>query len=290
MSPSPSLRCCRLALVVASLAVAPLVGCATGDARAQLDRSVAAYDKDDFATARKEAESAAESAKNTKDADDAAYMAGMSAFRMGDYDDAVRWLTEASRSANAWTAGQAGVMLGNAQLKQSKPRDAAKSFAAAAQKLSGDDARKARIAAANAYKEAGDSRAADEQFRLANVPTTVVVDGGAGTSRPTPPASNPSPGAGAPAAPSGPYVLQAGAFRDRAKAQSRASELRVAAVRAGLGEPRVATKRGSDGATLYVVQMGGFPDRRSADGAAAKLGQSGVVVINASTAMTNAGS
>jgi cell division protein FtsN len=288
MLPSPSLRCCRLALVVASLAVAPLVGCATGDTRAQLDRSVAAYDKDDFATARKEAEAAAESATTTKDADDAAYMAGMSAFRQGDYTDAVRWLTEASRASNEWTAGQAGVMLGNAQLKLSKPRDAAKSFASAAQKLSGDDARKARIAAANAYKEAGDSRAADEQFRLANVPTTVVVDAGSGTP-PAPPAGT-RPDKGAASSASGPFVLQAGAFRDRSKAASRANELRVAAVRAGLGEPRIATKRGGDGGTLYVVQMGGFPDRRSADGAAAKLGQSGVVVINASTAMTNASS
>jgi cell division protein FtsN len=76
----------------------------------------------------------------------------------------------------------------------------------------------------------------------------------------------------------GPFVLQGGAFRDLAKAQRRVDELRGPSGRAGLGDPRVLTKRGPDGGTLYVVQLGGFATRAQADAALARLATSGVVV------------
>lgn len=275
--------------------LASLQGCATGDARANLDQSVAAFDRGEYPVALERAEKAASQATSTKDADEAAYMAGMSAFRLGDYTAAERWLTEATRAADRWTAGQAGVMLGNARLKLSRPREAGTAFAAAAQKLAGEDARKARIAAANAYKEAGDLRAADEQFRLADVPTIAVAQGTSGgvatSQNPVPPAAGGSAGTGNQGV--GPYVLQGGAFRDRSKAEARADELRPKSVRAGLGEPRIAARRTADGSSVYAVQIGGFPDRRTAERALGTLGANGVVVLNASLspgAVSQAGS
>ncbi|MDZ4829988.1 MAG: SPOR domain-containing protein [Phycisphaerae bacterium] len=263
--------------VVLPLTFIPL-GCAPADSRTDIDRSIAAYDNREYAEALKLAEGASENATTTKDAHEASYMAGMSAFQLDDFASAERWLTDAARSGDRKTAGDAGVMLGNAQLKLNKPADAARSFAAAATNLDGANATKARIASANAYRESGNSRAADEQFRLGNVPTTVTVD--APTKAPaaarTP--SHATKPAVVATAPNGAFVLQAGAFRDETKAKKRADELRAKSMSAGLGAPRVSSKKGADGSTLWVVQIGGFVDRRSADSAVAKLGASGVVV------------
>ena len=282
----------RTACLIIILFTVALTACNSGGPRGDLDRSIAAYDKRDYPEALKLAQVASEQATTTKDSYEAAYMAGMSAYQLNDYASAERWLKEAVRSTDSWTAGEAGVMLGNTQLRLKKPSDAARSFAKAATHLSGADANKARIASANAYREVGDNRAADEQFRLANVPTTVTVNSpprptSAPSSTPAPtqpkapskaaaPAANSAVKAAAPSA--GPFVIQAGAFRDESKAKKRADELRAKSVKIGLGEPRISSKKATDGSKLWVVQIGGFPDRSTADAAVTKLGANGVVV------------
>ncbi len=259
-------------LVVALLLLpfAPLAACG-GNADA-LSRSLTAYDAGKYDESLTLAQEASASAANTKDSDEAAYLAGMSAFRLNRYDEAIKWLETPARSSDRWTAGQAGITLGSAYLKVGRRSDAARAFAKAGTNLDGEDAKKAHLAAANAYRELGDQSMANEQFRLANVPA------------PSTPAKTPSDtaqaGSGTVTTPpvTGPFVLQAGAFRDLTKAQRRADELRPKAAKAGLGEPKVLSKRGTDGGTLYVVQLGGFSERRAADAAVAKLGATGVVV------------
>lgn len=263
---------------VLALAVVFVAACASTNPRASIDQSIAAYDKKDYKQSLTLALDAQQHATNTKDADESAYMAGMSAYELADYATADRWLSEAARSSDNWIAGEAGVMLGNTKLQLKQPSAAARAFATAAGRLQGEDAKKARIAAGNAYREAGNQRSADEQFRMADVQTTVVVD----PPKTTPPATK--LGAGSPnsnqasAAPTGAFVLQAGAYRDESKARKRADELRDRATKAGFGAPRVVAKKANDGSTLWVVQIGGFADRRTADTALGKLGASGVVV------------
>ena len=262
----------------ASLTVlALLAGCEGSGGKATLDDSIAAYDRGDYSQSLELASKTATEASSSRDQEEAAYLAGMSAYRLGKWSEAERWLTQATQSGDAWVAGQAGVTLGSAQLKMGNAAAAARSFSRAADKLSGDDAKKARIASANAYREAGDSRMADTEFKRANVPTTTVS---APAPEGAPPQARPSPKSApsAASAQSGPYVLQAGAFRDESKARQRASDLRGKAVQSGFGEPRVLTKRGNDGATLFIVQIGSFNDRRAADAAVSRLGASGVVV------------
>lgn len=260
--------------VAASLFAALLLtGCDGSQGQQALNRSLTAYDSGNYQESLTLASQANASASSTKDSLESAYIAGMSAYRLGQHAEAVKWLEEPARSDDRWMAGQANVTMGSSLLSLGRRNEAARTFVKAAERLDGEEARKARLAAANAYREVGDKRASDEQFRLAGA---------------TPPSSSPSsggtPSVGGSSSPkavadtSGPFVLQAGAFRDREKAERRASEVRSKATKAGMGEPRVTTKRGPDGATLYVVQFGSFNDRRSADAALTRLGVSGVVV------------
>lgn len=272
----------RLAFAMAALAV---VAC-EGDGQRSLDRSIAAYDDRQYAQALDLAESAAGEARTSKESDEAAYLAGMSAYRLGRFADAERWLAQAARSSDRWMAGQAGITLGSAQLRLGRTSDAARSFARAAEKLDDEDARRARIAAGNAYRDLGDPTRADEQFRLAGGGTatgTATARGEQGSR--TPIGAAPIGRTGVSPADSsstvGDFTLQAGAFRDEGKARRRADDLRGRSVRTGLGEPRVVAKRTSDGLTLYVVQIGSFRDRSAADGALGRLGESGIVVARA---------
>ena len=177
-------------------------------------------------------------------------------------------------------AGQSNVTLGSSLLKLGRKSEAARAFVKAGEFLTGEDARKARMAAGNTFRELGDRKASDEQFRLANVTppssgTPPVAQGPSGSgSKP----GSASPATGTVESQRGPFVLQAGAFKDREKAQRRAEEVRATSTKAGLGEPRVLSKRAADGATMFVVQFGSFTDRRTAESALGRIGLSGVVV------------
>lgn len=255
------------------LAVVPVVIASCAPPGAQIDDALTAYEGGKYSESLSLAEQASKDATTTEDSDQAAYIAGMSAFRLGQYGDAITWLTSPARSSDRWMAGQAGVTLGSSYLKVGKRNDAARAFAKAAGSLDGDEAKKAHLAAANAYRELGDTRLANEEYRRANVPVPPPATASAPVVAPAPTvptATTPERG--------GAFVLQAGAFKDKTKAQRRADEIRPKAAQAGLGAPTVVGKRHQDGSTLYVVQLGAFPDRRGADAALTKLGVSGVVV------------
>jgi cell division septation protein DedD len=282
--PTHSRRPSAIHALATLLVVAAAMSSAGCEGRGQrgLDRSIAAYDAGDYARAYDLADAAAGDARTTKDADEAAYLAGMSAYRLGRYQDAERWLTQAARSGDRWLAGQAGVTLGSTQLQLGRTAEAGRTFARAAEKLDDEEARRARLAAGNAFRDIGDTTRADEQFRLAGAtaattPRSVSEPVGASPSPRT--ATSPTT---TPVAATGDFTLQGGAFRDEAKARARAEELRSRSVRAGLGEPRVLTKRAADGTLLFVVQMGAFRDRSAANTALSRLSADGVVVIRAS--------
>lgn len=263
------------------LAATFIAGCANNGADS-LDRSLVAYEGGRYEESLQLAEEAKGAASTSQDSLQSSYLAGMSAFRLGRHSDAVRWLEEPARATDGehrWMAGQANVTLGSSYLALGRKGDAARSFSRAGDLLSGEEAMKARLAAGNAYRELGDQRASDAQFRLAGVPTSGPTAPSAGTSTPTP-ASDGGAGAanGNPASQVGPFVLQAGAFKDRAKADRRAAEVRARAKEVGLGEPKVMAKRAADGSTMYVVQFGRFGDRRAAESALGRFGASGVVV------------
>ncbi len=281
LSPSlATLTSFRRVAVAVALGLLPLLGSGGcgGTGSDAIGEALSAYEGGSYQQSLTLASSANENARTTKDSLESAYIAGMSAYRLGRHQEAVQWLEEPARSDDRWMAGQASVTLGSSLLELRRTSEAARSFVRAAERLDGEEARKARLAAANAYRELGDRRASDEQFRLANV--TPPQSGPSGSSGSAGAGGSPgrAPVASSGASDVGPFVLQAGAFKDRAKADKRAAEVRAAASRAGLGDPKVLSKSGPDGGTLYVVQFGRFADRRSADASLGRLGLTGVVV------------
>ncbi len=266
-----------LIAIIATVGLFAPVGCNApqGD---PLGRSLTAYEGGQYQESLTLAQEASSSARTTRDSLESAYLAGMSSFRLGKHADAVKWLEEPARSDDRWMSGQANVTMGSSLLQLGRKGEAARAFAKAADRLDGDEAKKAHLAAANAFRELGDRSASDEQFRLANVTPPAPPAAEQATAHPAGKPATPAQANTGSASAAGPFVLQAGAFKDRAKADRRAEELRAKSKQAGMGEPRVVSKRGADGGTVFVVQLGSFGDRRSADAALGRLGMSGVVV------------
>jgi cell division protein FtsN len=74
------------------------------------------------------------------------------------------------------------------------------------------------------------------------------------------------------------FAIQAGAFRDRSKAESVAEDVRARVAVERLRAPRVCEKRRPDGSTVYVVQFGDFENRTVAGRALLAFPRSGYTV------------
>jgi cell division septation protein DedD len=77
------------------------------------------------------------------------------------------------------------------------------------------------------------------------------------------------------------FAIQAGAFSERERAERMAESLEAAASRAGLAAPRVTTKTRPGQASVFVVQVGRFPNRTVAGKAMIQFGQRGFTVERA---------
>jgi cell division septation protein DedD len=261
----------------AFLVALPFAGCATAPPATSLDRAIADYDAGRFAASLASAEQAASRGGDILVRDEAAYLAGMSAYRLGRDVEARRWLSSSATSSDAWLAGQSLVTLGSVELRGGDATAAARAFVRAAERLPDpDESARARTAAGWAYRQLGDDANAKAQFALAKVPVSGPVAGSETPRISLPRASEPTmaertPAPAAPAA-SGAFTIQAGAFRDSGRARNRAEEIADRARKLGLGAPAVREKRTAAGVGMWVVQVGRFPDRAAAEKAKARLG------------------
>jgi tetratricopeptide (TPR) repeat protein len=230
--------CCVLVLLIAS-------GCETtggtkGPTGDLMSRAVADYEAGRYETASGGAEEVMRSASGPQ-LENAAYLAGLSAYRLGRSDQAERRLMTAAGSNRPETAGKAKAMLGIIRLDQNRPREAIDLFEAAAGMLTGSDAERAREHAQLARSRAGEPD---------------------------------SPGIHhyASAAGAGQFALQVGAFRDADGAGRAAREAQTIADRAGLGPVRIVPGTDEQGGRLYLVQFGRFASRGAAATARAEIG------------------
>ena len=180
----------------------------------------------------------------------AAYLAGLAAYRMGDFEEARRHLAVGARSPQPATAGSARAVLGLMLIEQQHDGEAAAQLAEASALLAGEDARRAASHAASAYQRAGVADSAARWLEIAR-------RGG----------SPPPPGGG------GGFTLQVGAFRERRHADRAASEAAGVAERHGLLPVQVVPGRDDRGRTLYLVQFGRFESRLAAAAARGRLGE-----------------
>ncbi|MHC5002013.1 MAG: SPOR domain-containing protein [Planctomycetota bacterium] len=171
--------------------------------------------------------------------DQAAYLAGLSALRMGDLDEAELRLRMAADAEDEQVAAKARASLGLVRLEQGHPEEAAELLTAAASGLSGEDATEAARLAASA-RTGGGSAWSGSGGRPAAAATS--FHGGAGAS--------------------GRFTLQAGAFREQARAESVAREVRQRSPE--MRPVQVIPRRDARGRTLYLVQLGRFATRQEA--------------------------
>jgi hypothetical protein len=231
----------------------PLVaaGCATSSssttATADLNRALEEYPAGRYDLALATAAAVQDRASGDR-ARDAAYVRGLAAYRLGDLDEAGQRLRAAAGSPSPSTAGRAEAVLGLVRWGQDRPQEAAAHFAAASRALTGDDARQAARHAARAYRRAGDEAAAEAWLRIAE-----------GRAR------RPDAAAG--------FTLQAGAFRERPRAENAAADAAVLAEAHGLSPVRIVPRRADRNGVLYVVQLGRFESRTAAASARQRLGR-----------------
>ena len=103
----------------------------------------------------------------TRDREEASYVAGLSAARLGRNATARTMLEKAVSSSDRTIAGNANATLGTVLLDDGQPLDAARCFDRASELLVGEDQNRARMDAGFAYKDAGRLTEARKRFDAA---------------------------------------------------------------------------------------------------------------------------
>lgn len=251
-----------LALLVSAALIAVAVPGCQSSRIASSSEALAAYERGDYADAYKEA---IESHRRTTGVaqERAALVAGMSAFKLGRYDDAVHWLNRVDRSQDTEIAGRATATLGLVHVQRGNYSLAAIDLTNAGRLLRGEESARAYFFAGECYTLIGRLDAAQRSYSLAR-------SAGSGS-------SGVAGKAGDRLAPSD-FTVQVGAFSQRVNAESaaRAAGARAAAV--GLDAPRIVASTDVNGRALYLVQVGSYKTKQQALNARVRLGGEAVVV------------
>jgi tetratricopeptide (TPR) repeat protein len=268
----PLLRRTALLLALACLP-AWLAGCGQR-AQKQITEAESSYNEGRYeeayqqaVAAEKVARESGQKGKNPQVAS-AAYLAGLSAYRLDRLDEAQRQLDVAIEAGEGEAAGRAYAQRGAVFLRQGRFMAASVDYDQAALLLGGEDAAKAKEQSAAARRAAGDSSSG----------STVVLGGGGGLSvsaSTTPGGSSARPGASAPALPSvrTSWTLQVACFRDRAAAERQAKALAGAAQAHGLAAPRLLSEENPTLGPVYCVVIGEFATKAGAEQARERLGR-----------------
>lgn len=221
-----------------------------------------AYEQEDYETAFSKGAAVARSGRDRERAL-GAYIAGMSARRMGDTANAARYLARAANAEDDSLAADAAATLGIMYSEQGRYADAAHALLKAAELYTGEDRARAYFHAGIAQQKLGRwpqartnlilARAAsrDPQF-WQRVEEQLNVTG---------------------------YTIQTGAFRDPDNAQRAAAELAQRARAAGLSEPRLVRSTGSAAGEVTLVQVGEFATFASARTFRDRIGADTAVIV-----------
>ncbi len=243
------------------LTAAPLAGCKSTPRARSLNSALADYEAKRYQLAEQQAAAIARRTRGLT-RDKAAYLAGLSAYQLGDLYEAQRQLATAVTSSDRTTAGRAKAVLGLVRVKQHRPHDAAVLLAEASGALSGENSRQAAYQAALAHREAGDTTSAGTWLRIGDVQQTTGQRALAISPRPE----------------AGRFSLQAGAFRRRQHADNAARSVADVAQQHRLGGVRVIESRDDRGRILYFVQFGRFESRSAASTARRLIGRLDLIV------------
>lgn len=245
---------------VISLGTSLLYGCESTGSKQALNTAVADYNAKNYLIAQRRSAKVAKSASGTL-RDQAAYLAGLSAYKLGDFVEAELQLTKAVRSPDRITAARAKAVMGLIRVDQDRPGDAAGFLNEASYSMQGEDSRQAAYQAALAHEEAG-SRIPDYasgQSKRGQTSQSWSSSNGVTAGRNT-------------------FSLQVGAFHERKRAETAAQKIAGVARANGLGNVRIVRKRDTRGRTLFIVQLGRFPNRFEAKDIHRQIGRKDLIV------------
>ena len=264
MNPSTHTRIIhRLALaVLIALSPAALVGCNRMNGPTPTELAQTHYQRGDYARAQTAAARAAATAGGTQ-RDLAHYMAGMSAYRLGNHETAARYLSVAVNSRDESLAADARSTLGLIYSAQGRYEAAADMLLRSADLHTGEDRAQAYFYAGTAQQKLGRWPQARTSLILAQRSTRdpqliqqinqhLAVTG---------------------------YTIQVGAFANRTNADNAARVYATKANRVGLGSVLVTPSTNSRGQAVHLVQVGRYATFNAASAARTKLGDRGAVIV-----------
>lgn len=289
-------------IVVGALAtLMPLLAACQGPQQRLADAN-RAYQSEDWTKAYAEAD-VAQRELEPPAKQEAAFIAGMAAFRQGRMSEASSRFTVAEGSSDAEVSGKSKAMLGHILEKDGKLEAAATKYDEAAAKLTGDAAEKARAEAADARARATPQatttvaaaeptdepavspRQAPAKKPASTKPKSDAASKGKSSAKPAAKADEAKASAKSGSGKSANaktdkdgdktstkgLTIQCGAYPQEAQARKRAKDLADDAKRAGLPAPKVTRVTGRDGKRLWIVSIGSFTSRDAAKKALAKL-------------------
>ena len=239
-----------------------LAGCNTNQGPNQLQLAQTQFQQGDYARAQVTAARAANTAGG-RDRDLANYLAGISAYRLGNMTGAERYLSVASRSGDESLAADASATLGLIYSQQQQYAAAANAFMRGASLQEGEDRAQGYFYAGVAQQKLGQWPQARTSLLLARKSTSdkslidrideqLAVTG---------------------------YTVQIGAFADRTNADNLASQYAGKVASAKLGSVYVTPGTTADGRTLNQVQIGRFATFGAASHAKTTLGLRDAVIV-----------
>jgi len=241
--------CLVVGVALGPIAALALTGCAApGGGSVTLDGALGDYRAQRFSRAMEQAERVSAGSDGTLRGR-AEYLAGLSAYKLGNHDEARRRLTTAVATLDGEDAARARAALGIVELARDRPVAAAEDFAAAWPGLTGEDARQAAVFAVHAYEQAGNAVAAAEWARRSPYDRR------------------------GPSAPGSGFTIQVGAFRERLRAERAAVDAARLTHEMGLAPVRIVTRPDQRGGVLYVVQLGYFGTRTEASDVRQRVGK-----------------
>jgi hypothetical protein len=244
-----------------------------------LDDAVRAYDAGRYAESLRVAKEVQAQTQDLASRQQAAYLIGCASMELSRPGEARDAFALAARSQDPVVAGRALAKQGALAVEDGRWSEAASAFSAAATKLTGADADKARVLAREAAAKAAEPKSGGARPSPAQAPTPPKP--AAGTEAPgadDEPPPIPAPVALPPVADDAPWTVAAGVFGSETAARQRATNIAGEARRAGLPKPRVLPVPAQD-RKVWVVEVGTFADKAKAEAARKKITTGDTAVV-----------
>ena len=251
------------------------VACDSQPKAGNLSSAVSRYEEGRYAAALSESQNLVRSGDRTTSTQ-GALIAAMSSYKLGNMDQAQKFAIQASSAQDGNVSGGALVLLGDINLSQHHPQEAAVFYSQAAAKLSGSDAVRARECAERARNmlEApaittvvvlGKERDKSEDAEIAPAPawtlqpktTSAAPQRAATKSAVNHPAGN--------SVADREFTIRAGSYSTQAAAKQRSKDLASDLKRSKAPTARIDTIHSAKGEELFAVRIGTWPTRVAAE-------------------------